>query len=184
MNRSNKNRGDYVLVIRATKNLLKDMKIEKPTTNIDIADSLFSWHANLVLLDRRKHVVFMNDLSRLSLTLTGIRSTHYKNLKDIFTKQLNEYLLNGNFNKSRINEYLNECNEAIFTTTNNRSVISTLNDVVLIMQQVDIEFENYIELNRWNNDRLIKSVDPNKPREYLRPIEIFMKELENHYTLI
>lgn len=58
-----------MLAIRSTKNLLRDMKIDKTITTIDIADPFFSWHANLVFVNKRKHIVLINDLSRLSLTL-------------------------------------------------------------------------------------------------------------------
>lgn len=170
-----------MLVIRSTKNLLRDMKIDKTITAIDIADPFFSWHANLVFVNKRKHIVLINDLSRLSLTLAGIRSTQYKNLENIFKEQLKNYLISENINNSTINEYLNECNEAVYTTTNNRSVLGTLNDIVLIMQEVRKEFDNYYDLNRWNNDRVYKSIDLNNQREYLRPIDLFNKELEKRY---
>ncbi|MFE0558906.1 DUF6933 domain-containing protein [Paenibacillus sp. NPDC058910] len=71
--------------------------------------------------------------------------------------------------------------EAVYTTTNNRSVLRTLNDIVLIMQEVRKEFDNYYDLNRWNNDRVYKSIDLNNQREYLRPIDLFNKELEKRY---
>ncbi|WP_339220948.1 hypothetical protein [Paenibacillus sp. FSL W7-1332] len=182
INRLNQKRGDILLIIRSTKNLLKDMKIDKSITKIDIADPFFSWHANLVFVNKRKHIVLINDLSRLSLTIAGIRSTQYKNLKNIFKEQLENYLISERINKSTIHEYLNECNEAVYTTTNNRSILGTLNDIVLIMQDVGTEFDNYYDLNRWNNDRLYKSIDLNNQREYLRPIELFNNELENRYT--
>lgn len=89
------------------------MKIDKTITTIDIADPFFSWHANLVFVNKRKHIVLINDLSRLSLTLAGIRSTQYKNLENIFKEQLKNYLISENINNSTINEYLNECNEAV-----------------------------------------------------------------------
>lgn len=40
---------------------------------------------------------------------------------------------------------------------------------------------NYYDLNRWNNDRVYKSIDLNNQREYLRPIDLFNKELEKRY---
>lgn len=182
INRSTRRRGDVLLIIRSTKNLLKDMKIDKSITKIDIADPFFSWHANLVFVNKRKHIVLINDLSRLSLTIAGIRSTQYKNLNNIFKEQLKNYLVSENINNSTINEYLDECNEAVYTTTNNRSILGTLNDIVLIMQEAGKEFDNYYDLNRWNNDRIYKSIDLNNQRQYLRPIELYNKELENRYT--
>lgn len=152
------------------------MKIERTITKIDISDSFFSWHANLVLVNRRKHIIFVNDLSRLSLTIAGIRSTQYKNLNDIFLNELKNYLTSENLDKEIMNEYLNECEDMVITTTNNRSVISTMNDIVLIMQEVSIEFKNYIELNQWNNDSFYK------PINYAKPMEVFNQEIYNRYS--
>ncbi|OBY77694.1 hypothetical protein BBG47_20295 [Paenibacillus sp. KS1] len=118
----------------------------------------------------------MNDLSRLSLTIVGVRSTQYKNLKNIFLKELTDYLISENLDEARINQYMNDCADIIFTTTNNRSVISTMNDVVLIMQNISFDFANYIELNKWNNDSFYK------PINYSKPIEVFKQEIENRYS--
>ena len=158
------------------------MKIDKSITPIAIADQLFSWHANLVFVNKRKHVVLINDLTRLSLTIPGIRSTQYKNLQNIFKEQLKNYLIFENIDNLTINEYLNECIEAVYTTTNNRSILGTLNDIVLIMQDVGKEFDDYNDLNRWNNERLYKTIDLNNQTKYLRPIELFNKELDKRYT--
>ncbi|WP_442950108.1 DUF6933 domain-containing protein [Paenibacillus sp. HW567] len=35
---------------------------------------LLSWHANIIQLNRRKHVLFVNDLSRLCLIIDGVKS--------------------------------------------------------------------------------------------------------------
>ncbi|WP_425436377.1 DUF6933 domain-containing protein [Paenibacillus rigui] len=59
-----------MLVIRVTKNLLKELKLQ--STKVDTSDSFYSWHANFFLLHRRKCIVSMNDLSRLSVALYGI----------------------------------------------------------------------------------------------------------------
>ncbi|SDE95894.1 hypothetical protein SAMN04488689_103130 [Paenibacillus sp. cl6col] len=165
-----------MLVIRGTKKLLQDLKMERTITKIDSSDSFFSWHANVVVVNRRKYLIFMNDLSRLSLTIVGVRSTQYKNLKNIFLKELTDYLISENLDEARINQYINDCADIIFTTTNNRSVISTMNDVVLIMQNISFDFANYIELNKWNNDSFYK------PINYSRPIEVFKQEIENRYS--
>ncbi|MFH5184088.1 DUF6933 domain-containing protein [Paenibacillus sp. TAB 01] len=165
-----------MLVIRGTKKLLIDMKMEKAVGKIDISDSFFSWHANLVMVNRRKHVIFMNDLSRLSITMSGIRSTQYKNLKDLFLKDLNDFLISEDTDKAMIHEYINNCENVVVTTTNNRSVISTMNDVVLIMQEARTEFENLLELNKWNNTIIYK------PINYARPLEFFKAELKSRYS--
>ncbi|WP_165972063.1 DUF6933 domain-containing protein [Paenibacillus piri] len=162
-----------MIVIRATKNLLKELKINP--TGIDISDPFFSWHTNIFMLNRRKCIVFMNDLSRLSLMVTGIRSTQYKNLNDIFFKELRHYLLSEGIDERLIESYLNNGKEMIITSTNNRSVISTMNEIVLVSKEIHKEFANMNDRNKWNNTFIYKPID------YAQPIDVFRKQLVKQF---
>lgn len=48
--------------IQCTKKLLDFIKPKITEVNID--DDLFAWHANYVIINRRKFLVLMNDLTR------------------------------------------------------------------------------------------------------------------------
>ncbi|MNW36521.1 hypothetical protein D3C74_135340 [compost metagenome] len=65
-------------VIRATQKLLKEMDCKVQKTDISVL--LNTWHANMFTLNRRKTIVFMNDLSRLSLTIVGVKKAQLKNV--------------------------------------------------------------------------------------------------------
>jgi hypothetical protein len=80
-----------MIVMRLTQKLLKDMKIDP--LEVDIVAPLFSWHCNILILNRKKHILFVNDLSRLSLIIDGVRSSQPKVLKEKFLSELNTYLV-------------------------------------------------------------------------------------------
>ena len=77
-----------MFVIRGTQKLLKEWETEP--LQVDIYPPLNSWHASLFLLNRRKNIVFMHDISRLSVTLFGIKKSQYKNLPSLFVQTLME----------------------------------------------------------------------------------------------
>lgn len=80
-----------MIVLRFTQSLLKDMKII-PTEDGEI-DPLWSWHVNIYRLNNRKHIVFVNDLTRLCLIVDGVRSSQLNTLKEKFITNLRAYLL-------------------------------------------------------------------------------------------
>ncbi|WP_425524899.1 DUF6933 domain-containing protein [Paenibacillus dendritiformis] len=45
---------------------------------------LLSWHVNIYNLSKRKHIVFVNDLTRLSLIIDGLRTGQLERLKERF----------------------------------------------------------------------------------------------------
>lgn len=167
-----------MLIIKATKTMMRDLRISP--VDIDISNLFYSWHANYFTLDRKKHYVFMNDLTRLSLTITGIRSNQLNKLQDIFLSSLKDYLITEGISTKLIENYVSNCNEVIYTKTDSRSVLSTLSEIMLIMksfeEEKDKDFADLNERNRWNNTIIYKPID------YNRPIDVFKKELErqNH----
>jgi hypothetical protein len=160
-----------VLVIRATKILLKELTVD--ISEIEDISLLFSWHVNMFQLNNRKYLVFMNDLTRLSLSISGIRNTQYKNLKEIFLKELKEYLVYEQIDEAKISEYLNYCHTMVITKSNSRSVLSTLSEIMLVMKSLekDKDFINNMERNKWNNRFIYK------PINYAKPIDVFSQEI-------
>ncbi|TBL80693.1 hypothetical protein EYB31_05555 [Paenibacillus thalictri] len=160
-----------MVVIRLTKSLQKELKLQPQ--KVDISNPFFSWHANMFLLRRRKCIVLMNDLSRLSLTLHGIKSSQYKNLHEIFQSELREYLTSEGIEERMVTAYLDHCTNLVVSNTDNRSVIGTLNEIMFTMNAVekDDRYESNTERNQWNNQIIYKPIDYNKP------IDVFKSEL-------
>ncbi|MFP4977322.1 DUF6933 domain-containing protein [Paenibacillus sp. CN-4] len=165
-----------MLVFKATKDTLKDLKVlPDPVGDIDL---FYCWHVNLFQLYRKKQYVFMNDLTRLSLTVSGIRSGQKHKVKDLFVNSLKEYLNQEDLPTDQIHEYLENCKESVMTKTDNRSVISTLSEIMLIMKSLERDnkgFEESSVRHKWNNRIIYKPID------YQKPIDFFRKELEQRH---
>lgn len=72
------------------------------------------------------------------------------------------------------NYYLEQCNEKTITKTDSRSVISTMNEVMLVMKSVETEDNFYRDQDirhKWNNRMIYK------------PIEVFVQELQTRFEM-
>ncbi|MCQ6563292.1 DUF6933 domain-containing protein [Paenibacillus mendelii] len=164
-----------MLFLKATKDTLKDLNV-KPHP-VESTDPFFSWHVNIFTLYGKKHYVFMNDLSRLSLTVKGIRSNSTK-VQEIFLTHLRHYFAVEKISNVLMNAYLDNCKEFVLTKTDSRSVRSTLNEIMLIMKSLERDHEDLKDQDtrhKWNNRFIYKPID------YNEPIDVFRKELDERF---
>ena len=159
-----------MLALKFTQKLLKDMNVAP--VQLDETESLFSWHVNILQL-RRKHIIFVNDYSRLCLIVNGVRSSQLNKLQEKFITELKEYLLIEGVQKNLINQYLFEAGEVKIGKTNNRSVLGTMNEMSFYCTTE--EFDHTFELSAWLNSMIYK------PINYEEPIKVFKKTLETKY---
>ena len=60
------------MIINCTKKLCDELKINPQ--KVEIVDPLFSWHANIIRVNRKKTVVLVNDSNRYTIVLYRITS--------------------------------------------------------------------------------------------------------------
>lgn len=70
--------------ICCTKKLLESISVT-PEEHFNI-DPLFSWHADVFTIDRRKTVVLVNDKNRYAVILYDLRAKDFKNFGSIFVE--------------------------------------------------------------------------------------------------
>ncbi|MEC0180356.1 hypothetical protein P4H61_02425 [Paenibacillus peoriae] len=164
-----------MFVIRGTQKLLKEWDTEP--LHVDIYPPLNSWHASLFLLNRRKNIVFMHDATRFSITLFGIKKSQYKNLPTLFIQTLKEFMISEGFDEQIVEAYTQEGEQMLATTTNSHSVMRTLEELIFVMKELDMEHGCELEKNQCNNRIVFKTV------QYQYPVDTFKEALEKHYNL-
>ncbi|WP_308634925.1 DUF6933 domain-containing protein [Paenibacillus silvisoli] len=157
-----------MIALKFTKILIKDMK----ATPIEDGKVIpfYSWHVNLYKLNNRKHILFVNDLTRLCVIIDGVRSSQLKLLQEKFVSTLRTYLCSEGIDQAAIDDYLAQAWDITVTKTDNRSVLGTMKEISIFASD---GFEDPIERMKWLN-RLIF-----KPIEYQRPIHVFKDALLN-----
>jgi len=112
--------------IRCTQKLLKELKVEPEAVN---PESLGSWHANLLLIDRRKCVLLTNDACLYSIFIPGLKKPEFTHFPEVLGQHLFKNLLQEELPQEQIEIVLNELQSISYTKTNNRRVLGSMNDL-------------------------------------------------------
>lgn len=111
--------------ICCTKKLLDHLKVVPEVVAEE--DSLFSWHANLLIINRRKVVVLVNDVSRYTIILYGMKAKEFKNFEAIAMEGIRKAFQADGIKDEVIDQYLEYKEEVIYTKTINRTSVARMN---------------------------------------------------------
>ncbi len=96
------------------------------------ASFLGSWHANLLYIDRKKCVLFVNDKTLFNFIAVDVSRLQLKNLDVIFLELLQCVLADINIDQSKRKKILTEYEDLAYGKTNSRSVLGSMNDLASI----------------------------------------------------
>jgi len=113
------------MIISCTKKLQDELGI-KPAL-LQVENSLFSWHANILRINRRKTIVFVNDACRYSFILYGVKAKDLKNIEKLVISAMRQMFLSDGVNPEMIDQYLEKAGEVLFSKTQNRTMVARLN---------------------------------------------------------
>lgn len=94
-----------------------------------IAGKLGSWHANLIYINGKKCVLFVNDTTLFNFIVVGVKKAQIKELSKLFITLLSCTLSFESIPEVIKEEILNEYNEISYINTDNRSVLGSINDL-------------------------------------------------------
>lgn len=116
------------IYLQITKKTADHMGIKK-LENIDIYQpSINMWHASLKYINRKKSILFMNDLTRYSFFLYGIRKKELQYMQNIFIDSLIDTMRSDNFPHDSIMKLVDNLGSINIIKTNNRSITGSIND--------------------------------------------------------
>ena len=118
------------MLIQCTKKLLDQLKIKPADLCAEKEreyDAQFSWHANLITVDRRKTVVLVHDNSHYVLILHGLKAKDFKNLGDHILASIRETFLAELIKEEVVTQFIAQSPGISYTKTKNRSTVARLN---------------------------------------------------------
>jgi len=115
-------------IIRCTAKMLKELGV-KPTDELGQSVSIGNWHANLLLIDRRKCVLFTNDQTLYSLFVPALKKPQFEIFPEVFRLNLYKGLMSEGFSERQIECLFNEHRQIKIAKSNNRSVLGSMNDL-------------------------------------------------------
>ena len=118
-------------LLRCTKKLQKEMALK----NCDLLENevseshLGSWHVNLIHIDRKKCLLFVNDRTLFNFIVPDIPRTQIKKLSSIFKVTLTCVLSDEGISEMKISKIMSEYESIQYANTNNKSVMGSMNDL-------------------------------------------------------
>jgi hypothetical protein len=94
--------------------------------------SMNDWNAHLFFIDKKKCLIFMNNLTFYSLFVTDILKKDLKNIDTIFYTRLREQLFSDRIicGSELPEQVFSELKPTFYKTNNNKKVIGRINDFV------------------------------------------------------
>jgi hypothetical protein len=115
--------------IHCTKKLLDQLKV-KPELNVEEEEPLFSWHANLITVNRRKTVFLVNDQNRYIIILNGLKANDFKKFDEIVIKGIRETFREEGIKEEVIEKYLTHSKVVTISKTKNRTLVARMNNSI------------------------------------------------------
>ena len=164
------------MLIQCTKKLLDQLNI-KPT--IKEEQPLFSWHANLITVNRRKTVVLCNNSSRYILVLHGLKAKEFKKLDDLIIEAIRETLLDECIKPEIVKQFIKQAPGIFYTKTKGGSLVARMNKACDIVHRFADIFANDTLNQSRVSSRANRYIFSDRNNNYVQPNESLYKDLED-----
>jgi len=153
--------------LKCTKKLLDILKIKNPSnfkipnTNEDIEN----WHCNILDYGKIYAILLTNDKTLFSFYLFGFEKNDFKDFSEIIKQNIFKTMLNLGFEQKRFEVILKSMKNIKFSRTNNKSVITSMNQMLLYIHgRMDRE-KDLLDIQIGLNNLPVKKLDFKTPRE-------------------
>lgn len=166
------------MLIHCTKKLVDELKIVLPVEEEE--SPVFSWHAYLVTLNRRKVLILLQDRSRYVIVLYGLKKKDFLNLDVLILEAIKDIFKEENINDEVSASYLEKAGKIHFTKASDKSSITRMvqaAELVRIFQE-DIREDMMLQIPlSLRISRYIIRLGK-KSSSYVSPNEELYKDLE------
>ena len=167
----------YINVVKKSQQLFSSLSFvlqeEKgQAKKIAEMNPLYSWHANHFVVQRKKIVVLMNDLTLSTIILYDINAKTKKDLDTLIKQGIYQlFKLNG-LPKETAENYLQKAGNIEVNDTYNRSIIGCLNNLIEALKYgndlIISDGSILLEEMEWTNEYIYSYKKYAKPRELLQ----------------
>ena len=105
------------------------LKKDELSTSEPTFSYLGTWHANLLHVDGKKCILFVNDKTLFNFIAPNVKRQQIKNLSSIFNEHLIYALSSEGVLDKTKEQILNEYSEINYSKTNSKKVLGSMNDL-------------------------------------------------------
>lgn len=167
------------MLVQCTKKLLDELKIKPEVSEEN--HPLFSWHANLMIVNRKKTVVLVNDQNRYVIVLNGLKAKDFKQLDVLFLQAIREVFQQEGMKDDIIEAYIQKASGIIYTKTKDRTSVARMNkssEVVYFLEDLLVSDSIVQKALSIRAGRFLVGVGKN---DYIKPYEELYKDLEEFF---
>ncbi|MEQ6377327.1 plasmid pRiA4b ORF-3 family protein [Bacillaceae bacterium S4-13-56] len=169
------------MFVQCTKKLLGELKMEPEQSSSEELDPLFCWHANIILMNRKKTIVLVNDKNRYVVVLHGVKAEDFKRMDQLILNAIETTLLDEEIDIEIVKKYVRESSQVIFGKTGDRKLVARMNrDCKEIMF-----FEEHLNSNEIIQSELARRKSRllvgDGAKSYMYPSEEMFKHLEIYF---
>ena len=117
------------MLLSCTKKLADALKIKVFEVVPLRRNQLYEWHANLFVFNRRKGVIVMNNLTRYSVVLYGLKAEHFKKFNEFVLSAIEQTFRAEGFSDEVISNFVRTSARVIYAKSSDRSILGQLVDV-------------------------------------------------------
>ncbi|MFZ3580306.1 plasmid pRiA4b ORF-3 family protein [Virgibacillus sp. DJP39] len=164
------------MLIQCTKKLLTELKVSPMPSEEGVP--LFSWHANILTVNRRKTLVLVNDSNRYIIVLHGLKAKDFKKIDELILQAIRETYKEESIRDEVIESYLSQSQVLTFTKTRDKTLVARMNkacDNVYLFGEDLVQHSIYQVFLSKRASRLIVGRGSN---DYTRPNEDLYHDLE------
>ena len=163
---------EVMATIRCTTKLLKELGT-KPTIAPAQPPSLSDWHANLLRVDRKKCVLFTNDLTLYSFLIHMVKKPLSAGFGELFRLGLLKSLMSDGLDNLQVRHMLGSQGSIMIAKTNSRSILGSMNDLAFQIKCIvhvmgGLVIADLSEINRQMNYIPMSAIKYNVGIEELR----------------
>jgi hypothetical protein len=164
------------MLIQCTKKLLDQLKV-KPLS-LPEERKIFSWHANLIMVNRRKTVVLVNDQNRYVIVLYGMVAKDFTKINDLIPEAIRRVYREEGIKEEVIDFYLEQAGEINYNKTKDSTSVARMNKSVETVYFFNdlLDNENIVQVPICLKAGRFLVGNGNKA--YIHPIEELNKDLE------
>jgi len=176
------------MIIQCTKKVLDKLGIKDAekapnvtsSGNEEITAMLHSWHVNLLTRDRRKVLLFLNDLANVSVIVYRPQAKDYKHLNDILCEGIEILMRRYGIKEDVIRKYFEDDEHSYICRSSSRSVLARMNQFSTAMAWTSFHFR---EGQKLQINAMISLLDyiTGTPQGYKTPDELFVGALSELY---
>ena len=167
------------MLIQCTKKLLDELWVNAAEKEED-KTPLFSWHANLIKINRKKCVVLMNDKNRYVIVLYGLKAKDFKNMDELITGAVRETFREECIKDEIIEKFIKNAGKITYSKTGGKSTVAKLNYACDEVKFYEFLLDTGSIFQPLLSRRVSTSlVDKGSEGRYVRPYEEMYEDLKS-----